>query len=383
MTVRQKRWTIIGSVAALFLVLGILGARKKPLPVKTVGVQQGLVERTVTSTSSGTVMAENAADLKSEITARIERHEIREGEPVRRGDPIVTLDTASLKAALALNEASRAAQMARVEQAKAKLENARQEFERTNNLFKEAIVSEDKLQAAKTALDVAEGELRAARGALGQTTAQIEMDRVNLSKAVIRAPFDGVIVKIDLDPGETAVIGTRLARIVNNDRIYIEAPIDESDLGLLKTGQDVRISFDAFPKETFAGKLTWISPSVTKDSNAVRTVDVRVLAENVTGRMRDGMSADVEIIVEKMDAVPYVPTQSVVNTADESYVFVVADGKVARRTIKPGLSNWDRTEIREGLSPDDRVILSVDKADIQEGRRVTEEAAGDPGHAAR
>ncbi len=383
MTITQKRWTIVGSIVAVLIVLGAIGARKKPLEVKTVSVPKGLVERTVTSTSSGTVMARLSADLKSEITARVERHDVKEGQSVRMGDAIVTLDTASLKAILALNEASRNAQRSRVEQMRAKLDNTRQEYERMSNLFKEQIVSEDKLQAAQTALQVAEEELKAAKAALEQTSAQLELDRVSLSKAVIRAPFDGIIASLDLDPGETAVTGIRVARIVNNDDIYVEAPVDEGDLGLIRTGQDVRVTFDAFPKETFTGTLSWISPVVSKDSNAVRTVNVRVTINNTAQRFRDGMSADIEIIVERLDSVAYVPTQTVINTADESYVYVVRDGKVVKQVIQPGISNWDRTEIRSGLSERDRVITTVDKNDVMEGRRVKEEFTGDPGIAAR
>ncbi len=383
LTVNQKRWAIVGGVFAALVVAGAIGARKKPLDVKTVGVTKGLVERTVSSTSSGTVMAKQAADLKSEITARIERHEAKEGDRVKAGQPVVTLDTASLKAALSLNQASHAAQKARIEQAKAKLTNAKQDYERTSNLFKENIVSEDKLQASQTAFEVAQGELSAAKAALEQTAAQIQMDQVNLSKATVRAPFDGVVTNLDLDPGETAVVGTRLARIVNNDDIYVEAPVDEADLGLLHNDQDVRVSFDAYPKESFNGKLTYISPIVSKDSNAVRTVNVRVTLPNTSARFRDGMSADLEIIVEKLDAVPYVPTQSVINTADESYVYVVREGKISKQVVKAGISNWDRTEIKTGLSDSDHVVHTVDKQEISEGRRVKEEFAGDSGHAAR
>ncbi|MCW5829734.1 MAG: efflux RND transporter periplasmic adaptor subunit [Deltaproteobacteria bacterium] len=383
MTITQKRWAIVGGVVAILAVLGVFGARKKPLEVKTVRVSRGLVERTVSSTSSGSVKARLAADLKSEIVAKVLRHEVNEGDKAKKDDPLVTLDTATFAASLTLNEASRRAQQARVEQARARLENARQDHDRIQNLYKEQIVAEDRLQAAKTALDVAEQELSAARSLVEQLSAQIEMDRVNLSRGVIRAPFDGVIVSLDMDPGETAIVGTRLVRIVNNEDVYVEAPIDESDLGLLKLGQDVRVTFDAFPKETFTGKLSFISPSVTIDSTAVRTVAVRVILDSVTGRMRDGMSADVEIIVEKLEAVPFVPTQAVIATADETYVYVVENKRVAKRVIQPGISNWDRTEVRSGLGDSDHVIMAIDRREISEGNRVKEELSGDPGHAAR
>ena len=387
-------------------------------------VRIGSVESTVVSSSSGTVTASADSTLMAETFGKVSVIHRDEGQRVSKGDPIIELDSREARARLELAEANlragniRLAQArtvagiqdsvseADVEQARARFENAASEFERMEALRKEGIAStaqhdratltldlaREALDAAETTLEqsvVRQQEIQAAEAAVDQREAAVEIVRAQLDKCFVRAPFDGFVANVYVEPGESVGQSTSLAttfapmcRLVNDSDLLVEAPIDEADIGRIDVGQTAYVTFDALPGAAVEGRVSFVSPVVetTREQNRTVTIKVKLSGENDIAEDRlpykVGMSADLTVVVDKKDGVRYVPTNAVMHRPDGMFVYTVENGRIAKRTVEIGLANWDTSEIVAGLDDTDEVVVSLDIVDLAPGLRVHATATG-------
>jgi HlyD family secretion protein len=149
--------------------------------------------------------------------------------------------------------------------------------------------------------------------------------------------------------------------------------MDEVDAPKIHAGQTVRIRLDAYPNQVFAGKVRRVAPYVTAVEKQARTVDVEVdfSAPEKSAGLLVGYSADVEILLAVKENAVRIPTATL--QEGNRVLRVDADGKLAARQIKPGLANWEYTEVLEGLAPGDRIVVSLEKEGVKPGVRVAEE----------
>ncbi|GAB4541819.1 MAG: hypothetical protein Fur0020_11280 [Thermodesulfovibrionia bacterium] len=164
--------------------------------------------------------------------------------------------------------------------------------------------------------------------------------------------------------------GQRIVSIVDPSSLYISAPIDEADVSSVSIGQDVRITMDAYPDKVFNGKVIRLSPIVTGARLETKTFEVRVSVPHEGIIIKPGMSADVEIITDRVSGVIAVPSQVVIEKGSQHFVYVVESGRARLRNVETGLFNWSLTEIRNGLSEGETVIFTPDRTDFKEGVRV-------------
>jgi HlyD family secretion protein len=161
--------------------------------------------------------------------------------------------------------------------------------------------------------------------------------------------------------------------LIDSSCLYISAPIDEVDAPSIREGMPARISLDAFPDRDFPGHVRRIAPYVLDQEKQARTVEIEaeIDAADKTGLL-PGYSADVEVILDHRDDVLRVPT-SVVD--DEGYVFVFDPdtNRIAERQITTGVSNWEFTEVADGLREGERVVSSIDRDGVVDGATVTPE----------
>jgi HlyD family secretion protein len=153
----------------------------------------------------------------------------------------------------------------------------------------------------------------------------------------------------------------------------VVAPLDEIDAPRVAPGQPARVSLDAFPGTQFPGTVRRVAPYVLDLEKQARTVDVEVDlndAQSIAGLV-PGYSADVEVLIDAREDVLWVPTSAV---TDATTVLVLRDGRIERRAIETGISNWDRTEVRSGLSAGERVLTSLDRAGVADGAAAVAEA---------
>lgn len=405
MSSSRKRLLLVAIVAVVVVAAIFFYRKSQQIEVETMSVKRGDLVITVTPTETGTVDTDATALVKAEISARIEEVAVAEGDVVKAGDVLVRLDADDVRAKVTLASANLEAARARlasarialpmekgrttaaVAQAKARLDDAKQKYDKKKQLYERRLIalgemesSEADLDAARAAFDqaqanleqvpVQERQIKVAQADVEQQAAQLRVAQLNLDRATIRAPIGGTVMELPVKAGELVQPGTPVVRITRMEGLYIKALVDEVDLGRLVLGQSAEITFDTLPDKKFAATLFEISPGVSVEKLKSRNVTVKLKLADPPAFLRPGMSADVEIIVDRVKNVPYVPAQTVMSRDKEQFVYVLEEGRVAKRVIEAGRSNWDYIEVRKGLREGEEVIASLDVEGLKPGVRA-------------
>lgn len=374
----MRRWLIRIAVLAVLVAAGFaLRAtvlRPDPLEVSAVSLSKGRVEETVTNTRAGTVKARRRAQLAPEVGGRVVSIARREGDRVEAGEVLMRLDASVTQAQVSLSRRELQAVEAQRQQACVASERARRELGRISRLAKEGIVSTDMLDQAQTSAESTEASCRAARAAVDQARAAVELSSRRVDQLVIRAPFDGIVADLSVELGEYTTPSPPgmpippVMDLIDPGSVYVSAPMDEVDSARIAPGQPVRVTIDAYPGRAFPGRVTRVAPYVLDREEQNRTVEIEVALDNPDAvRLLPGTSADVEVILQAREDVLRVPTPALL---EGGKVLMVEDGKLEERTVRTGLRNWDWTEVLEGLSPGDQVVTSLDKPEIKAGAEV-------------
>jgi RND family efflux transporter MFP subunit len=347
-------------MAAGLIVIAVLVAvsGKKPVLVKITGLKPGELRVIVNATTTSTVKSETEVTLSAQRTGRVVMLPVKEGDVVRRDALIARLDLTE--------EAVQSESV--LGQSKATFDEAGKNLQRMEDLFAKGMVAQQDLDAVRRAYEVAKSQYDAARDDV----------KVKRDYSVIRAPFDGVISKKFTEVGELLMPGKQIVTIVNPDRIYVLATIDEVDVGRLKLGQPVAITVDAFPGEKFTGSIKRISPIVSGGKLETRTADVWIYFDRKQPKIKPGMSADVEILVATLQNVLSAPSQAVIEREGKKQVYV-AEGNMLKpgakaiaklRPVQIGETNWSFTQITGGLNTGDYVITTPEATGLKDGAKV-------------
>ncbi len=366
---------IAGGIAALQYFL----MRPVPVDVRITKVKRGLVEETISSTKAGSVRSRKIADLSVEVAGPIIRipsqksadgREIREGREVKKGDELLLLDPRDAEAALKVAEKELASAERMVVEAKARWDDAVREHERLKGLLKTESIEQIRVDQAETAVKVTAASHGATQSRVELQEAMVARARLALEKCRLVAPFDGVIAQLFVEEGEWVVPGKVAMRLQDPKTTYIRAEMDEVDLGSIREGLAARVTLDPYKDKKFMGTVTRVSPYVTEVHEQNRTVILEVeLDTAVNGQtLKPGTSADVELILRKEPDVLRVPTLAVL---EGGRVLVVGPDQIAKAvTIKPGLKNWEYTQVLGGVAEGESVIVSLESEKVKEGVQV-------------
>ena len=217
----------------------------------------------------------------------------------------------------------------------------------------------DKLQRSPTP-----EEVTIAAAQVDQSQAALEATKLRVADAILLAPFSGTVVSVRPQVGELVSAATPIAILADLEHYYIDASIDETDIGRLLVGQDVVITLDALPDITLTGKVTQIDPLGSVAQGVVTYgVEIEVTSDQVI--LRPNMTATVDIVVARKENALVVPNRAVRRgTAGRYQVEVVQDGKAQSRAVTIGLSNETVTEIVEGVSEGEQVVVSAQQTSL-------------------
>ncbi len=370
---------IVAALAAAFWWIG----RPKPIAVTVREIDRGIVESSIANTRAGTVDACQRTKLSTIMGGRIEVLAVKEGDRVQKGQLLMKLwnDDQQAQSTLALAQVATARQ--RVTEACAQAANAEREAQRQSALREKGFVSSSREETARTEAEARRASCGAAKADVAQFEARVNATRVEQGRTVLYAPFAGTIANIVGEVGEYSTpsppgVPTPPAiDLIDDSCLYITAPMDEVDAPKIGAGQPVRISLDALPGKSFPGKVKRIAPYVSAVEKQARTVDIEATFDDpqAPGKLLIGYSADVEVILAVRNDVVRVPTSALL---EGGRVLVAgSDGKLAERTIKAGLANWEYTEVLDGLKAGDRVVTSLERAGVKASANyVVEEKAG-------
>ncbi len=379
-----KTLLFVAVILALIVVFRFFVFVDEPVPVIVAQVASGRVEETVTNTRAGTVRARRRAKLSPEVGGMVVELPFREGRHVKKGDVVLRLDDALQRAELDLSQRELEAQGSRREQACLAADRASRNLERIRKLSDEKIASRDLLDEAETDARRAAAACDAAASSMARARAAVALEETRVAKMTLKAPFDAIVAEVDAEVGEwvtpspPALPVPAALDILDPSSIFVSAPMDEVDSARIALDQRARVSIDSFPEKRFWGRITRIAPYVLDIEAQNRTVEIEVDLDDtdVLSKLLPGTSADVEILLEVREDVLRIPTPALLEGG--KVLVVVTDGKTHRlvsRDVEVGLSNWDFTEIRGGLEPSDRVVVSLDRAEVEAGALVTVEIA--------
>jgi HlyD family secretion protein len=153
-------------------------------------------------------------------------------------------------------------------------------------------------------------------------------------------------------------------------RLYVRATVDEFDARRVHLDQEARVTLDAFPGRTLRGRVYKVSPAVSGERQEARTFTIRVSLEEGKELLKPGMSADVEVIVARRPGALFVPTQALLEREGKRWVYRVAEGRARLVPVRVGESNWQSTEVLDGLAEGDQVVVNPDTPGLAEGTRV-------------
>jgi HlyD family secretion protein len=383
----MRRWIIRLAVLAAIVAVAI-GARAwflKPDPVEvmTARVEHGTVEETITNTRAGTVKAHRRTRLSPESGGMAKSIPFDEGDLVKKGDVLLKLDDSAQRARLGLAQRELEATEARRHQACVQAERAEQERERFRRLHEQKVVSEDVLDGARAAAASARAACDAAASDVERARSSIGVAKVELDKTTLIAPFDGIVAEISIELGEwtapspPALPIPPVIDLIDQTSIYVSAPMDEVDAARLEPGLRGRVTVDSHRGQEFWGTIVRVSPFVLdlEAQNRTLEVDVELDDERLSATLKPGTSADVEIVLETHENTLRIPTSALF---EGNQVLVVEGDRLAAREIEVGLKNWNWTEVLGGISDGDRIVVTLDRPEIQPGALVVVDAdAGD------
>jgi HlyD family secretion protein len=391
---RAGLWITLGGVVLLLGLLAVTGVFRaaKPIPPeKIVTTERGDVARSVVA--RGKIEPLSRVGIKSKANGIIKALLADAGEPVSQGQVLAELDKEDLEAQVRGAKASRDAEeanlqaaiafeaKARIEAANPELEFIRRDYERAQGLFKEKIASQQQLDDAERALqvsrnrqqlldatvDTAAAQTQQARARVAAAKAAVDRAEETLGYATIRAPINGIVLLRPTEVGDAVSsllnLGSAASLIMilgDTSSVYIKGDVDEADVGKIALEQRVRTKVESYPNETFDGVVKRIAP-MGKDQNNVTTFEVRVTISNPQGKLRVGMTANAEIVLEERKNVLLVPETALVYEKDKSiWAQRLAPGTRQgwrKVPVKIGISNGQRTEVTEGLKEGDQLVL--------------------------
>jgi RND family efflux transporter MFP subunit len=370
----RRKWPWI--LLMLVVIAGALGwwgaTRERPIDVQTAVVSaRAAGTQAAVLNASGYVTARRRATVSSKITGKVVEVNVEEGMAVREGQILARLDDASPKAALALSEAQLEAAHRAIDESAVQLEQQKITLGRVKELTARGLGTAADLDGAQAAVDATTAHIAALRQQIAVAERQVAVQRTELDNTIIRAPFSGIAISKDAQPGEMVspvsagggFTRTGICTIVDMRSLEIEVDVNESYIGRVTPGQTVTAVLDAYPDWQIPAHVITTIPAADRQK---ATVLVRIGFEKLDPRILPDMGIKVTFLrdEDKTQPVSQQPTtlvpKAAVRTEDgTSFVFVVHGDVAERRAVQIGGTDGDRLEVRAGLQGGERVVTAA------------------------
>jgi len=414
---KRVKWTVVGIGLATIAGIGVLTAAKRGNKATMVRIEAVQARDLVASvTASGQVSPHTKVDVASDISGRIVRLAVQEGQTVSKGQFLLQIDPAQAEAEVQRSAAAIASSRAQAAQAKANFLQAQRNYERSAEIKKQnpQLVSDEQLEQLRTAMEVNQALMEAATHSVDQAAASLRDARSRLEKSTIIAPMSGKVTRLNVEQGETAVPGTfnkdaaTLLTISDMSVLETKVKVDETDVARISVGDSAQIQIDAFPDTTFTGHVVEISNSSVKGATGQQTdqaidYEVTIRLDNAPAETRPDFSATAKIVTDtRRDAlsIPIIAltvredsavtsgdtagvtlgrsatqAKQQVGNKDVEGVFVVGtDNKVTFRPVKVGIAGERYFEVVNGLKPGEKIVAGTYQAirELKDGNVVRE-----------
>jgi RND family efflux transporter MFP subunit len=320
--------------------------------------------------ASGYVTARRRATVSSKITGKVVEVNVEEGMAVREGQVLARLDDSNAQAAVALAEAQALAAQRNVTENEVRLTEARMTLNRRIQLVKQGIVTQADLDQAQADADSIAARIAAAREQVRVAERQVAVQRADLNNHIIRAPFGGIAITKDAQPGEMVspvsagggFTRTGICTIVDMRSLEIDVDVNEAYINRVVPGQEVSAILDAYPEWQIPARVITMVPTADRQKATVlvrigfKQLDPRILPD--MGVKVTFLRADGEAAAPQGKPAILVPKGAVREENDRSVVFIVRGNRVERRAVKVSGPDGDRVEVVAGLEPGDPVVVA-------------------------
>jgi HlyD family secretion protein len=363
-------------------------------------------------TASGKIEAKTSVDISADITGRIIQIAVKEGDPVKKGQFLLQIDPAQYQAAVARAQGVVASTEAVLLQTRASRDQAQRAWNRARQLTElgDNLIAPETAEQSKTALEVAEANYSSTKAQLEQARAGLQEAKDNLSKTRLTAPITGRVVRLAVEQGEVAVPGTfsretgLLMTIADLSVILAKVQVDETDVVRLTQRDSAEITIDAYPDTTFTGRVTKVShsakltPTETASGSSDRAVDfdVEITLQAPPDDIRPDLSCTARIVTDTRSNALSIPIialtvrdhEKVPNEADSAPpvdtlrakfkkreaegVFIVRNGVATFRPVKTGVAGDEYFEVTDGLREGETIVAGTYQAirDLKDGAKV-------------
>jgi HlyD family secretion protein len=410
---KKNRKIYIGLAVLAFISLLAWNALRQESGA-TVDVRIANVERrdlVARVSATGHIEAMTSIDITTDVAGRIVQLPVEEGQDVREGDLLLVIDPVQYETAVSRARAALSQARANEAQARANSEQAARDAERLTELKNRIpdLVTDTEVERAVTAASVQQALLRAAQHAVEQSVAALDQASDQLAKTIIRAPMDGRVTRLNVERGETAIVGTMnnpgslLLTVADLSTMEAVIEVDETDVPDIEIGDSTAVEIDAFANESFAGRVTKIGNSSIRPRSQLTATgseqaidfEVRITLDDPPPGVRPDLSATADVITDTRSDVLAIPitaltlmdaedfeaiesealegTERVFETGrDVEGVFVVEGNQVRFRPVRVGIAGEDYFEVLEGLDGSEKVVSGSFQAirDLEDGSRI-------------
>jgi RND family efflux transporter MFP subunit len=376
MQLERRPWVKWLVVLVLLIAVSIGGwawtTRERPIEVEVAtATERAAGTQASVLNASGYVTARRRATVSSKVTGKVIQVNVDEGMAVRAGQVLARLDDSQARAALGLALSQVEAAKGAVREHEVRLAEARRTLKRREQLMADGLVTRAELEQAEAEVESLQARIAATRDQVRVAESQATVQRAELDNMIIRAPFSGVAISKDAQPGEMVspvsagggFTRTGICTIVDMSSLEIEVDVNESYINRVKPAQKVTAVLDAYPDWQIPARVITTVPTADRQK---ATVLVRIGFESLGDpRILPDMGVKVTFLRDADEtetpvaqAVTLIPKAAVRSESDKHYVFIVRQDTVERRAVRTGGTDGDRLEVIAGLAAGDRVVIA-------------------------
>jgi len=378
----SRRPLMVGGAIVVLLVLIVIFAVGRRGPEVRVATAREIAGSDVATllNASGYVEPRRRATVAAKITARVVEMLAEEGMRVEAGQVLARLDDSDAQRRLAAARATRDVAAAAVHDLEVNLANAERELARQRNLQSQGVASEQALDNARTAADSLRARLAVTRRQVTEADAAVAISLQDVDNCTVRAPFGGIVVSKDAQPGEmvspvsagSGFTRTGIATVVDMTSLEVEVDVNESNIARVEPGQRVEATLDAYPDWKIPASVRTVIPTADRQK---ATVKVRISFDALDPRILPDMGVKVAFLGAAAAQSPatatrtLVPREAVRDAEGRKVVFVVRDGRLERRAVTVGSNSDGQAEVLAGVLPGDVVVIEGPTT-LRDGQRA-------------
>ncbi|WP_165736165.1 efflux RND transporter periplasmic adaptor subunit [Pseudoalteromonas sp. C8] len=352
----------VGAFIALIVSKQISGDEKQA-EVNIAQVELGDIADSIMA--SGNLVFNTQVQLRSEVTGRVDKIFVQEGQGVKQGDMLMRLDTTAFESEVTRSKAILRATEIEIKHSRTRLANLERQLKRQKDLYDVGLGNQESYENIESARDLAKIDIESRIESYNQAQASLQIAQDRLSKSVFRAPMSGLLASVNIKEGETVIAGTTniigsdLMLVADPSAILAELRVDETDIASIKLNQKANIYAAAYPNKPFSGTVINIGTSAKNQAGSQGlSFKVKVLLDTTERQLYAGMSCRAEIATSIAENGLKLPIEAIQKEEDKTFVWRLnIDNTVSKIAVTVGISSDIEQAITDGLNEGDKIVI--------------------------